>query len=84
MSNKNKLKDEEGSKCTDLLGMSYPLTDRNEIEVRSHLMYVDKKPFVVDHPDEMMESFEDGKLITLFRGHLRNEWPINEIKGYFA
>ena len=55
------------------------------LRVFSGCLSVNGKPFVVEHPDEPLESIdEDGKLVTRFRGHLRNHWDRSDIKGYWA
>ena len=60
------------------------LTENDVLDVRNGCLVVNGKPFVVDHPTEPMHSVEDGRLVTLFRGHLYNYWKPEEIEGYYA
>ena len=62
------------------------LTPTDKLEVVNHCLRVNGKPFVVDSiGDEIiMDINEDGKLVTLFRGHLNNYWNPEDIEGYFA
>ena len=56
----------------------------HKLEVRNKSLFVDGLPFVVDEPREELSHIEDGKLVTLFRGHLTNYWEPQDIKGYYA
>ena len=56
----------------------------HKLTLRNGCLFVDGIPFVVDFPEEKLERIEDGKLVTVFRGHLENYWEPFEIEGYYA
>jgi hypothetical protein len=61
------------------------LTNSDKLEVVNHCLHVNGKPFVVDSiGDEIIWAIEDGRLVTLFKGHLENYWNPEEIEGYWA
>lgn len=55
----------------------------SHFQVTRGRFYVNGYPFRVMMPDEPIKAFEDGKLVTIFRGHLTNYWTVNEIEGYY-
>ena len=64
--------------------VEYPFSSSQKLEVINGSLVVDGYPFVVEYPREALLRVEDGMLITLFRGHLENQWNVCEIRGYFA
>lgn len=47
-------------------------------------LFINDKKFIVKFPKEELHSIdEDGKLVTIFRGHLFNHWDLEDIEGYF-
>jgi len=60
------------------------LDDSNKLTaVVNGCLVVDGRPFVVEFPDEHLSRIEDGRLVTVFRGHLDNYWDNDEIDGYW-
>lgn len=60
------------------------LTKDDVLDVRNGCLQVNGKPFIVEHTIEPLHSIEDGRLVTLFRGHLYNYWDPEDIYGYYA
>lgn len=61
------------------------LTNKDKLEVVNHCVTVNGRPFVVDFPKEPIAHVdEDGRLVTLFRGHLYNHWEPEDVSGYYA
>lgn len=57
----------------------------DQLRVFSGCLSVNGKTFVVEHPNEPLDSIdENGKLVTRFRGHLLNHWDRSDIEGYWA
>ena len=49
------------------------LTKNDKLEVTNGCLRVNGKPFVVEQPDEPLREIDDeGRLVTVFRGHLYN------------
>ena len=61
------------------------LSNKDKLEVINGCLRVNGKPFVVDFPNEPLFDIDtEGKLMTVFRGHLYNYWYPEEIEGYYA
>jgi hypothetical protein len=61
------------------------LNNDDKLEVVNHCLLVNGEPFVVEYPDEPLSGIdEEGRLMTVFRGHLYNYWKPEEVKGYYA
>ena len=61
------------------------LNKNDKMEVINGCLRVNGKPFVVEQPDErLLEIDEEGRLVTVFRGHLYNYWKPEDVEGYFA
>lgn len=63
------------------------LSPTDVLEVKDRRLYVNGKPFVVEHPDEPLCNIEEGKLVTLvFRGCgcTLTHWEPEEIEGHFS
>jgi len=55
------------------------------LEVSNGCLFVNGKHLVVEYPDEPLHGIdENGKLVTLFKGHLQNHWDRCDIKGHWA
>lgn len=62
----------------------YSIKLYDPMEVVNGKLFVDSREFVLVEPDESPFGVDaDGKLVTLFRGHLQNHWDRTDIKGYF-
>lgn len=56
----------------------------DKLNVFNGCLSVNGKPFVVEFPNETLDSIdENGNLVTLFRG-MPNHWDREDIKGYWA
>jgi hypothetical protein len=55
------------------------------LTVTNGCLFVDGVPFVVDYPEGKLDSISyDNKLVVMFRGHLPNYYPHDQIDGYYA
>ena len=61
------------------------LTKNDKLEVINNRLEVNGRPFIVDFPKEPIAHIdEDGRLVTLLRGHLYNHWDRQDVEGYYA
>lgn len=47
-------------------------------------LFINGNEFIVTFPSEPIIDIIDGKIVTLFRGCLRNYWRLDEIEGRFV
>lgn len=64
--------------------MKLKSTDKLTKVTTGGCLIVNDKPFVVEFPDEVLFDVEDNRLVTYWRGCLRNYWKPEEIEGYYA
>jgi hypothetical protein len=59
------------------------LKPHDNLEIKNGQLFVNGEEFLVSFPSEPLHSIEEGNLVTIFRGHLRNYWNYSDIKGQF-
>ncbi len=56
----------------------------NILSVIDGKLFINKNQFIVTFPSEPIIDIIDGKIVTMFRGCLRNYWRLEEIEGHFV
>ena len=61
--------------------MWYQIKASDKVELIDNKLIVNGKPMRISYPNAPLVRIEDGKVVTLFRGHLENYDNLTEVCG---